>query len=79
MVECGLTHFDGKGAGKLNFTMAKRIRALYASDLHTQNELADMFQVSQSMICRIVNNQAYKSDVTFGGSAIYGVIIRDDK
>ena len=71
MVEYGLTHFDGKGAGKLSFALAKRMRALYASDQYTQSELAEMFEVTQSMVCRIVNNEAYRSDVTFGGSATY--------
>jgi transposase len=76
MQEYDLTRFDGKGAGKLDYAAAKRIRALYADEKCTQKELADMFDISQSMVCRIVNNQAYSSDVTFGGSAICHIQIQ---
>lgn len=65
----GLSRFDNRGAGKLDAIAAKKIRALYASDRFTQQRLAEIFSVSQPMIGRIVNNEAYQSDVCLGGSA----------
>lgn len=48
-----------------------KIRSLYAKGKNTQQELAKKFGVSQSTICKIVNNYIHKSDtnVVMGGAA----------
>ena len=47
------------------------IRSLYARDEYTQQELAKQFELSQSTICKIVNNYIHKSvtNVILGGNA----------
>ena len=48
-----------------------KIRAIYAKGQITQQLLAKKFGVSQSTICKIVNNYIHKSDtnVVMGGAA----------
>lgn len=54
----GLTK-KGYGARKLNFSIAQEIRKI--SKDYTQKELADLFEVSQPTIHKIINNLAYKA------------------
>lgn len=48
-----------------------RIRRAYAKGKETQQALAERFGLSQSTICKIVNNYIHKSDtnVVMGGAA----------
>ena len=48
-----------------------RIRNLYSKGQSTQQELAKKFGVSQSTICKIVNNYIHRLDanVVMGGNA----------
>lgn len=59
----------GYGPGKLDAATASEIRRLYQTDEFTQSELAIKFNVTQAMICRIVNNKAYHIDLIIGGKA----------
>lgn len=59
----------GYGPGKLDMKKAAEIRRLYRSEF-TQTQLADMFGVTQAMICKIINNTAYRVDLTLSGKAI---------
>tara|TARA_Y100000034_G_scaffold8039_1_gene8775 strand:- start:55 stop:378 length:324 start_codon:yes stop_codon:yes gene_type:complete len=56
----------GYGAGKLNFSTAQEIRKM-AGD-YTQKQLAELFEVSQPTIHKILNNVVYKS----GGPKVTG-------
>lgn len=47
------------GAGKLSKPIADEIRELYASDLYTQIDLAEKYNVTQVTIGRIINNRIY--------------------
>lgn len=51
-----------KGYGaKLDYSVAKKIRCMYNSNSYTQKELAQLFQVSQPAINKIINNESYKA------------------
>ena len=72
MAEVGLYNpRSGFGPGKLSANKAAEIRYLYRTDQFTQVELAERFQVTQAMICRIVNNLAYPIDLMIAGAAEY--------
>lgn len=47
------------------------IRDLYRLGEHTQQELSRIFNLSQSTICKIINNNIHKynSNITFSGEA----------
>lgn len=49
------------------------IRSLYSTGDYTQKELADRFHVSQSLVCKIVNNQIHRHafGLTIRGEAVY--------
>lgn len=63
----------GWGRGKLGHSQAQEIRDLYRQEKYTQAELAEMFDVSQGMICRIVNNLNYRTSLRLTGEASYRV------
>lgn len=48
------------GPKRLSEVQVVEIRTLYASDRYTQKQLGELFKVSQSLICKIVNNLAHK-------------------
>lgn len=52
---------------KINRLIATNIRELDRSGNYTQKKLAEIFEISQPMIGKIVNNLAYRSGLT--GSA----------
>lgn len=60
------------GPKRLAKEQAWQIRTFYDSGLYTQTQLAEMFKVSQSLICKIVNNQVHKppSHLEVTGEAI---------
>jgi len=64
----GLT---GSGLNRLNDEIAKEIRYFYQLNKFTQNELADKYNVSQSLISKIVNNAIHCNNTNFviGGEA----------
>ena len=53
---------------KLNLQKANEIRNLYKLGW-TQQKLAERFNVTQAMICRIINNIAYHQQLRFAGNA----------
>lgn len=55
----------------LNKDVVYQIRELYNADEHTQQQLANLFEISQSTICKIVNNYIHKdnTDLTLSGEA----------
>jgi len=55
------------GPNKLTAQDKIVIRKLYFSDKHTQQEIADKFEISQTMVGKIVNK--YHSDIHFGANA----------
>lgn len=58
------------GPKKLSEEIISRIRQLYGADKMTQKELAKKFHVSQSLICKIVNNEVHKNvGLIFCGNA----------
>ncbi len=61
----------------LNDKTVARIRDTYNKGKHTQQALADKFHVSQSTICKIVNNYIHKSNADFvmGGAAKVKLVI----
>ena len=56
---------------QLNEETIKEIRRLYLDSSFTQHQLATSFGVSQSTICKIVNNYIHKNitNVVMGGEA----------
>lgn len=58
------------GPKRLGIEEATKIRILYNTGLHTQKMIAEMFEVSQSLVCKIVNNQVHKADSKIGGQAV---------
>lgn len=50
--------YTGVGNQKLKYHQAELIRSLYSQG-YKQKDLAELFEVSQSLICRIVNNQIW--------------------
>lgn len=48
------------GRKRLTEVQACEIRTLYATEQYTQKQLAEIYEVSQSLICKIVNNLAHK-------------------
>ena len=70
--EFGLYHpKKGWGRGKLNQDQVCEIRELYQQEKCTQAQLAEMFNVTQAMICRIVNNVSHRTALRLSGSAEY--------
>lgn len=63
----------GWGRGKLTQAKAQRIRELYREERHTQSELAEKFDISQAMVCRIVNNQSHRTTFRLAGEAMYRI------
>jgi predicted transcriptional regulator len=57
------------GPKRLTPEQASEIRRLYGLGMHTQKQLGELFKVSQPMICKIVNNEAHKPELLFGGQA----------
>lgn len=56
-----------KGFGR---ETAQKVRELYRSDRYTQSELANLFGVSQSTICKIINNYIHQvPGLKLGGQA----------
>lgn len=55
----GLTK-SGYGSRKLNFDIAQDIRRIHNKEKYTQSELADLFDVSQPTIHKVLNNMIYK-------------------
>lgn len=48
----------------------KRIRDIYSKGQLTQKELSKKFDLSQSTICKIINEKIHKrTDIRFSGSA----------
>mgnify|MGYP002624854821 CR=1 FL=1 len=68
----------GWGRGKLARTQVQKIRDLYRQEKQTQAEMAEMFDVSQAMICRIVNNLSHRTTVRLGGEASYRIVEEED-
>jgi hypothetical protein len=69
----------GWGPGKLDMEKACEIRRLYFEEGKTQQELADMFGVSQAAIGRVVNNITYKErTLGLGGESPCSVNYRVD-
>ncbi len=66
---------EGWGPGKLDMQKAKTIRRMYNEGTYTQQELGQLFGVSQALIGRIVNNLVYKekANIGFGGESVYKV------
>jgi len=64
----GLTNF---GLDRLESLQVGEIRTLYQTKEYTQTELADKYQVSQSLISKIVNNSIHRNITSFviGGEA----------
>ena len=62
---------------RLNDKTVARIRDDYNKGKHTQQVLADKFHVSQSTICKIVNNYTHKynANVIMGGAAKIKLVI----
>ena len=62
---------------RLNDKTVARIRDAYGKGKHTQQALADKFHVSQSTICKIVNNYIHKSspNLAMGGAAKVKLVI----
>ena len=54
-----------------------RIRELYSTGEHTQQQLAVKFKVSQSTICKIVNNYIHRHvpNIEMGGGAKVKLVI----
>lgn len=46
-----------------------KIRSLYAGGEWTQQKLAKRFKLSQSTICKIINNYIHRDDVVLTGKA----------
>lgn len=66
---------EGWFPGKLNFTKAREIRCKYMSGLYQQRELAEIYEVSLSTICKVVNNKIYPEPIfSLGGGAEYKII-----
>ena len=60
----------GWGPRKLNMDKAREIRRRYWDDNLTQQELAELYQVSQAAIGRVVNNITYpEKKFEFGGES----------
>jgi len=49
--------------------MIHQIRSLYAGGKWTQHKLAKRFKLSQSTICKIINNYIHRDDVVLTGKA----------
>lgn len=64
----------GWGRGKLTQTQVQKIRELYRQDKHTQAELAEKFDISQAMVCRIVNNTSHRTTFRLTGGAEYRIV-----
>lgn len=60
--------------GKIDKKIAAEIRRLEKTGDYNQTELAEMFEISQAMAGRIINNQAHRVDLKIGGSAL--VVVR---
>ena len=60
-----------RGPKHLETKVIQEIRHLYETDKHTQKELAKQFSLSQSTICKIVNNYIHKNVpmLSVGGTA----------
>lgn len=50
--------------GKVGKEVAAEIRRMERSDEYTQKELAEIFNISQPMIGKIINNVAYRSGIS---------------
>lgn len=48
------------GPKRLTDEQVVEIRILYSTEEYTQKQLAEMFKVSQSLVCKIVNNLAHR-------------------
>lgn len=61
----------GFGIDRLDNKTVVEIRTLYNSKEFTQTELADKYNVSQSLISKIVNNAVHRNSTSFviGGEA----------
>lgn len=46
-------------SAKINHTIADRIKQMYATGKHTQQELGNLFDIGQDEISRIVNNKRW--------------------
>ncbi len=44
----------------LSKTIVNEIRLLYASNNHTQQQLAKKYSISQSLVCKIINVMIHK-------------------
>lgn len=54
---------------KINRQIAVKIRELDRSGKYTQKKLAEIFEISQPMIGKIVNNLAYRTGLTGSANA----------
>lgn len=60
------------GPGKLDPKKAGKIRKLYRTKDYTQSKLADLFNVTQAAICKIINNKTYPGHgLSLSGQAQY--------
>jgi DNA-binding transcriptional regulator LsrR (DeoR family) len=51
-------------------TLVQTIREIYSNGEKTQHELAEQFGLSQSTICKIINNNIHRySNITVSGRA----------
>jgi DNA-binding transcriptional regulator LsrR (DeoR family) len=68
-------NLERKGANKLSMDKANEIRNLYYNEDYTQIELANVFNVSQGTINKIVNHLSYREPAmgSFKGDAIIRV------
>lgn len=64
------------GPKRLTADDVYQIRMYYDSGLYTQKQIAESFGVSQSLISKIVNEQAHKPGRKIGGVAIVRVGFR---
>lgn len=60
-----------RGPKNLTSDTIKEIRCLYSKGDYTQKKLADLFEISQSTVCKIINNEIHKqsSEIKISGEA----------
>jgi predicted XRE-type DNA-binding protein len=58
------------GPKRLGLIQVQEIRQLYDAGEYTQKQLADIYKVSQPLVCKIINNQVHKPEIHFGGEAV---------
>ncbi len=64
------------GPKRLDADDVYMIRGLYDTGLYTQRQLAEKFNVSQPLICKIIKEMVHKTSGKIGGVAIVRVGFR---